>query len=366
MLPSLVLFLALSPALASNVPTGGNRLRTARRAGDPPLTGQGTAGVGGRGVPTFLYDPLTRTSNSVDPSQLVAGPFLGPARQAGSTAAAKAGTTPDDLANGKPLKGKESQAITAVINGQWQYFAFGPVGTDANPSFVVSSPDQYIRVRITDLYLPGDIFAIDNFDGDRTELVRTPPVNVNGSKMTTTNPQVAFKSHNVWSKVQLYLPPGKYHLIVRTVSTVRDGGQGAIRFDLAGNLANASPELARDSTSADICAGYGGFAVVRHKVLAATSGTVCKVLGLLPADLATQDDLEAASETSSQCLSRGKYAWVNSYNKNAYDGLLAIAVTKDNKLRLDTIATAEEHVVMCRVPQTGTGSAATTSKSRRL
>jgi hypothetical protein len=255
--------------------------------------------------------------------------------------------------NGKPLDyEKDPKQALDTLNEGWQLFAFAEVGAPASPSFIVSSKGNYVRVQVTDLFAPGDRFAVYSVEGKYERLLlETAMVDADARHSRISDPGKAFKARDIWSSGEAILKPGKYEIIVRPRSSPYSGGTAAIRFDhVAGLHGRQVPSVLIDETmQAPLCCGYGGYLVVQQRTDAKSADDVCAILGLFPALIQPVDfDREASERTHAACMKRGEPVWINRYDaRNEYG--VAMYLTEADRFRVEIRDPQEANWVMCQV-----------------
>lgn len=259
-----------------------------------------------------------------------------------------------DTGNGKKLSiGKEYHVIHDPIGSGWVQFQFGSVREEANPSFAFKSA-QYVRLRITDLYYNGDRFAVYNvYNNIEPELiVETPHVDSDSTQRRVTDPNAAFKSVGVWSHAEVILAPGKYHIVIKPRSSPFGGGTAAVRFDAVEAMDGMAVGLVAAVTDAEVCAGYGGYVVVRQRVKAENQGNVCQLNGFLGVDMQTgdRDDVKAVTKTIYSCNGKEHVVWLNAVDGETKKGRLGVRITEDSQLQVERRDPEERHQVLCLAP----------------
>lgn len=254
--------------------------------------------------------------------------------------------------NGKKLDyTKEQYPIPDAMNSGWHLFKFGRVGQEARPTFAIKSKTKFIRMRITDMYYPGDRFVVYNKIGSRPEMIiETPPADCDGRHKRITDPNAAFKSLGIWSKAEIILPPGQYHIVIEPLSSPFEGGTAAIRFDTLENVDDVSPAEAVQLSDSQVCPGWGGYIVVRSKTEAGKQGAACQLLGLANVDLESDDKdaIYAISKTMASCLAEEQLVWINSIDGDDRKGRLAARLSQ-KRFQVEVRDKAERHQVLCRV-----------------
>ncbi len=258
-----------------------------------------------------------------------------------------------ELNNGKKLNPNKNTRVHRNPIGQgWVYFKFGSLYQEADHSFQINSKDRYVRLRITDLYLNGDRFAVyDSLGKDSNRpILETPPVNSDPLRKLATDPDDAFKWSNIWSRYEVALAPGKYHLSIWPLSSPYNGGTAAISFDYI-DINERTVEAAMQAADKPICRGYGGLIVTRAKVTADKHQTVCEALELDPFDLDSkeEEDVDAIAETLMDCLEPDERAWINTYDGKKYDGRVTAMMTTKNKLKIEKRKPKDRNYVVCQV-----------------
>lgn len=254
--------------------------------------------------------------------------------------------------NGKKLDyTKEQYPIPDAMNSGWHLFKFGRVGQEARPTFAIKSKEKFIRMRITDMYYPGDRFIVYDKIGSRPEvIIETPSADCDGRHKRITDPNGAFKSKGIWSKAEVMLPPGQYHIVIEPLSSPFEGGTAAIRFDTMENIDGVTQDEAIALSDSQICAGWGGYVVVRSKTDIGKQGPTCQLLGLANVDLESddQDAIYAISKTLVTCMADKQLAWIQSLDGDERNGQLAARVA-DKRFQVEARSKTERHQVLCRV-----------------
>lgn len=255
--------------------------------------------------------------------------------------------------NGKRLKPSKDQVMVHdPVNSNWHYFQFGGINMEASHAFGFTVKKGYVRLQITDMFIAGDRFSVQNVLGIHPEqLFETPAVDSAGPRVRVTDANAAFKDKNRFSSGEAYLGPGKYHIVIYPKSTPFGGGAGAIRFDSVDNLDNVTVDLMAATSQAALCRGFEGYVVVKQRVDAEHQAAVCQMIDAMEEvdfDASYKRDIMAIDKTMTRCLDKKQLLWVGAFNGDTKDGRFGLRLNK-GQIQVEKRDPSERHWVLCRL-----------------
>lgn len=161
---------------------------------------------------------------------------------------------------------QKAEAIPLVLDGGWQEFTFGGVGSTWSDSFTFTALST-VYLAVTDAFLSGDRFQ---FFANAVSIGLTSAPTTQGDQIGS-NYDAAFADAR-WSSGQAALGPGSYTITGLTVASPFGAGGAAIQLSsqaLDGPIFDPTPPIPLPAAGWLMIAGLGGLAALRRRRKAA-------------------------------------------------------------------------------------------------